>query len=220
MPKATPGRSEEKERSTAWSGRSPGPREATADADGQGEGVIEDLGERDKRRCIGVTSITCDRPSLSTAMFSYVFSSGPSPLAPLSPLADTWYTASSYFHLPIEEDDALLDDDFISPSAKRISWRPSNPSQSDPSTSSFPPSSPAFGPSKPREGPSTPNRTVINDILAQEDCYAVLGLSRAPRIDKLTLRRAYLARSKACHPECVSSQSPRFYPHNTPPHPK
>ncbi|KAI0788040.1 DnaJ-domain-containing protein [Fomes fomentarius] len=121
-------------------------------------------------------------------MFSYVFGS-----------------ASTYFHLPIDEDDNLLDDDFIPPSTKRISWVPNDPAHSadSSSASSSPPSSPA-GPSRPLETPprtSAKNRAVINEILAQNDCYAVLGIPRSPSIDKLTLRRAYLARSKACHPD-------------------
>ena len=116
-------------------------------------------------------------------------------------------TASSYFHLPIDEDDDL-DDDFIPRNTRHISWVPadSDGSQSSDSASSSPPSSP------PRAGPSklpdttTPttsskSKAVINEILALNDCYAVLGVSRSSSLDKLTLRRAYLARSKACHPE-------------------
>ncbi|CDO76504.1 hypothetical protein BN946_scf184361.g3 [Trametes cinnabarina] len=56
------------------------------------------------------------------------------------------------------------------------------------------------GPAPPPPPPSR-SKAVINEILAQNDCYAVLGISRSSRIDKSTLRRAYLARSKACHPD-------------------
>ncbi|RDX43789.1 DnaJ-domain-containing protein [Lentinus brumalis] len=114
-------------------------------------------------------------------MFSYVFGS-----------------ASTYFYLPIEEDEDLLDDDFMPPNTKHISWVPAD------ATDTSPPPSSAAGPSKPRERPPhahAKTRAVINDILSQDDCYAVLGISQSARIDKLTLRRAYLARSRACHPD-------------------
>lgn len=110
--------------------------------------------------------------------------------------------ASTYFHLPIEEDEDLLDEDFIPPNTKHISWVPTD--ATDTAVSSPPSPSSVAGPSKPRERPPDANvktKAVINDILAQDDCYAVLGISRSSRIDKLTLRRAYLARSRACHPE-------------------
>ncbi|KAI0714418.1 DnaJ-domain-containing protein [Cerioporus squamosus] len=118
-------------------------------------------------------------------MFSYVFGS-----------------ASTYFHLPIEEDGDLLDDDFIPPNTKHISWVPADATDTADPSAPTPPS--AAGPSKPRERPPhahAKTRAVINDILAQDDCYAVLGISRSARVDKLTLRRAYLARSRACHPD-------------------
>ncbi|RPD61003.1 DnaJ-domain-containing protein [Lentinus tigrinus ALCF2SS1-7] len=117
-------------------------------------------------------------------MFSYVFGS-----------------ASTYFYPPIEEDEDLFDDDFIPPNTRHISWVSD---ATDTADSSPPSPSPAAGPSKPRERPPSVHaktRAVINDILAQDDCYAVLGISRSSQIDKLTLRRAYLARSRACHPD-------------------
>jgi hypothetical protein len=44
----------------------------------------------------------------------------------------------------------------------------------------------------------------ICEVLSTNDLYHILGVSRSPAIDRLTLRRAYLSRSKACHPESVS----------------
>jgi curved DNA-binding protein CbpA len=38
-------------------------------------------------------------------------------------------------------------------------------------------------------------------VLSTNDLYHILGVSRSPAIDRLTLRRAYLSRSKACHPD-------------------
>jgi hypothetical protein len=41
----------------------------------------------------------------------------------------------------------------------------------------------------------------IAEILEQKDLYKILGLSRETASDKMELRRAYLSRSRACHPE-------------------
>ena len=122
---------------------------------------------------------------------------------------DAYHAASSYFHLPIDEEED--EDDFIPPSTRHISWDSSDTTLIDPDTPSSIPSFPSTtsksGTSDPREtppqAPSAKNKAVINEILTQDDCYAVLGISRSSRIDKLTLRRAYLARSKSCHPEYV-----------------
>ncbi|KAI9066112.1 DnaJ-domain-containing protein [Trametes sanguinea] len=133
-------------------------------------------------------------------MFSYVLSS-----------------ASSYFHLPIDEDevslaDAAQDTNTAPPYTKHLPWisSPDSTDSDDSDASSSSPSSPSRSGSStpnqppPRAGPDPPpkrSKAVINEILAQNDCYAVLGISRSSRIDKSALRRAYLARSKACHPD-------------------
>jgi len=41
----------------------------------------------------------------------------------------------------------------------------------------------------------------VNEILAKDDLYEILGISKQPILDKIALRRAYLSRSKACHPD-------------------
>ncbi|KAG8213204.1 hypothetical protein J3R82DRAFT_11669 [Butyriboletus roseoflavus] len=41
----------------------------------------------------------------------------------------------------------------------------------------------------------------ICEVLSTNDLYHILGVPRSPTIDRLTLRRAYLSRSKACHPD-------------------
>ncbi|EJD49027.1 DnaJ-domain-containing protein [Auricularia subglabra TFB-10046 SS5] len=41
----------------------------------------------------------------------------------------------------------------------------------------------------------------IDHILALDDLYEVLGLQNSPKLDAHTLRRAYLLRSRACHPD-------------------
>ncbi|KAI0774986.1 hypothetical protein BD413DRAFT_689403 [Trametes elegans] len=116
-------------------------------------------------------------------------------------------TASTYFYLPIDEDDGLLErDPRASPyTTKHLPWISPDPTDSDDSDASSSPSRSSTPVSHPtRAGPAPPPRkskTVISEILAQNDCYAVLGISRSARTDKASLRRAYLARSKACHPD-------------------
>jgi curved DNA-binding protein CbpA len=44
-------------------------------------------------------------------------------------------------------------------------------------------------------------------VLATDDLYQILGLEKTAALDKMSLRRAYLSRSKACHPECVFQAS-------------
>ncbi|KZT06119.1 DnaJ-domain-containing protein [Laetiporus sulphureus 93-53] len=100
-------------------------------------------------------------------------------------------SATSYFHFPIEDEpddgDAL----------RHIAWDPSlrSADHTDSDDTDAPPT-----PSS-STAPRTQNRTVIQDILEQDDLYRILGLQRTSRIDKLALRRAYLSRSRVCHPD-------------------
>ena len=55
--------------------------------------------------------------------------------------------------------------------------------------------------SRPRAASKAPSSRTIEEVLAQEDLYAILGVPHNDNLDKMELRRAYLARSKACHPE-------------------
>ncbi|KZT73481.1 DnaJ-domain-containing protein [Daedalea quercina L-15889] len=114
-------------------------------------------------------------------MFSYVLSS-----------------ATSYFHLPIEEDEV----DF--PTSRHIAWTPSADStDSDDSDSGTPsaPSTSAASSSRSKLKGNPKEKAIIQEILAQNDLYRILGVQRNSRMDKMALRRAYLARSKACHPD-------------------
>ncbi|KAH7928275.1 DnaJ-domain-containing protein [Leucogyrophana mollusca] len=43
--------------------------------------------------------------------------------------------------------------------------------------------------------------SAMNEVLSTDDLYCILGIPRSPTIDKITIRRAYLSRSKACHPD-------------------
>ncbi|KAG5637428.1 hypothetical protein H0H81_004635, partial [Sphagnurus paluster] len=42
---------------------------------------------------------------------------------------------------------------------------------------------------------------IMRQILALTNLYDILGVKKSPRLDRMTLRRAYLARSRACHPD-------------------
>ena len=50
---------------------------------------------------------------------------------------------------------------------------------------------------------SSPKHTIIDIVLRENNLYSILGV---PLYTSTTsaLRRAYLSRSRACHPECVS----------------
>ncbi|KAF7375032.1 hypothetical protein MSAN_00389300 [Mycena sanguinolenta] len=99
-------------------------------------------------------------------------------------------TASTYFHLPVDEQE---DKDISEYQRKYITWT----ANSAPSTSSTSPTQ-----SSPPSSSASPERTkALNEVLSNDDLYAILGVSKSDNLDKLTLRRAYLTRSKACHPD-------------------
>jgi len=132
-------------------------------------------------------------------MLSSVLSSGLYALATLNqPYNHLCNTASAYFYLPI--DDESHQDDPSTPSSytRSLSWDGSEESSTDHSDDSFTrPASPITRGSRHRR------QQEIADILEQKDLYNILGLSHTPAPDKMELRRAYLSRSRACHPECV-----------------
>lgn len=94
-------------------------------------------------------------------------------------------TASTYFHLPVDEQE---DQDIENYQRKYLTW------VAEPSGSST------------RTHPSVETRherdnSVLKTVLSNDDLYQILGVSRQPILDKMSLRRAYLSRSKACHPD-------------------
>ncbi|KAF7330435.1 DnaJ-domain-containing protein [Mycena venus] len=100
-------------------------------------------------------------------------------------------TASAYFYLPVDERE---DKDINEYQRKYITWT-ADASVASSSSSSTPISNPL--PPLP-----SPERTkALNEVLAHEDLYAILGVSKSDNLDKMALRRAYLTRSKACHPD-------------------
>lgn len=132
-------------------------------------------------------------------MFSSVLSSGRYALAyPQSTIHSSCNTASSYFFLPIDDEPHLGGPSTSCSYTRSLSWDASEESSTDHSDDSpTRPASPITARSRHRR------QQEIADILEQKDLYNILGLSRASAPDKMELRRAYLSRSRACHPECV-----------------
>jgi len=100
------------------------------------------------------------------------------------------YPASSYFHLPIDEEE---DRDIDNYQRKRLTW------VAEPSECSY-----SMGRQYTNHdcgGPASQDTTVIRGVLATDDLYQILSVSKSATLDKLTLRRAYLSRSKSCHPD-------------------
>lgn len=102
-------------------------------------------------------------------------------------------SASDYFYLPI--DDEQVEEEPLPPHSKHIQWDEDQDSSRSSSCSS---SSSHAKPSKQRQ---RQRRAAIAEILAQNDLYKILGVQRGQNLDKMELRRAYIARSKACHPD-------------------
>ncbi|KAJ7104304.1 DnaJ domain-containing protein [Mycena belliarum] len=101
-------------------------------------------------------------------------------------------TASTYFHLPVDEQE---DKDIDEYQRKYITWtaEPSGSSTPSSPSSSTPPQSPPF--------PSAQRTKALKEVLTNDDLYRILGVSKADTLDKAALRRAYLTRSRACHPD-------------------
>lgn len=71
---------------------------------------------------------------------------------------------------------------------------------SAPSSSSTPASGSSTG-NTPLKAEQSEKYAVIHEILRAADLYAVLDVAK--KCDANTMRRAYMKRCKACHPECV-----------------
>ncbi len=122
------------------------------------------------------------------AMFSYALATGTIIiLYPSTPL--TFITASTYFHLPIDEEE---DRDIDNYERKYLTWV-AEPSDS-PSTRYS---------NDNHDSTRRFDTTIIREVLANDDLYEILNVPQSTVLDKATLRRAYLSRSKACHPEYV-----------------
>ncbi|OCH90337.1 DnaJ-domain-containing protein [Obba rivulosa] len=115
-------------------------------------------------------------------------------------------SASSFFHLPIDDDD----DDAFDSAPRHILWTSPDATDSDDSDDSSSRTSTPSSPSSsslhvpdvpPAPPPPKKNKSVIREILSQDDLYVILGVARSSALDKYSLRRAYLTRSKECHPD-------------------
>ncbi|RDB31053.1 Protein CAJ1 [Hypsizygus marmoreus] len=101
-------------------------------------------------------------------------------------------TASTYFHLPIDEEQ---DADIEAYERKYLTWV-AEPSGS--STAAPCPRQPTASTSTQK---SDDKAKVMQEILGIDNLYDILGVPKSATLDRMTLRRAYLSRSKACHPD-------------------
>ncbi|KAG1799516.1 DnaJ domain-containing protein [Suillus variegatus] len=108
-------------------------------------------------------------------MFSYVFS-----------------TASSFFHLRATDDEHNATDN-VPVHPKHITWSPqpypSAEEQKSCDTFKSLPHDDIFYTSE------------MLQVLSSDDLYCILGVTRSQTIDRVTIRRAYLSRSRVCHPD-------------------
>jgi hypothetical protein len=134
-------------------------------------------------------------------MFSSVLSSGRYALPTPKQSHIHPFQASAFFYPPIDDNPHLGEPSTSTISysnVRSLSWNNAGESSTDISDDTpTRPLSPV--PSRGRHR----RHQEIADILEQKDFYNILGLSRAAASDKLELRRAYLSRSRACHPEYV-----------------
>ncbi|KAJ3826975.1 DnaJ domain-containing protein [Lentinula raphanica] len=102
-------------------------------------------------------------------------------------------TATNLFYLPVDEEE---DRDIEGYQRKYLTWTSDQPSGSSHINSS------SEGSYAKRWSRAEQERSqTVNDILQNDDLYEVLGVDKSKTLDKLTLRKAYLVRSKACHPD-------------------
>ena len=116
-------------------------------------------------------------------MFAYALATGARFSAVLYPLLLILFTASTYFYLPVDEEE---DKDIQNYQRKYLTWI------AEPSDSST---------SSPHHNADERDDSVVKTVVSNNDLYKILGVSRQPTLDKMSLRRAFLSRSKACHPE-------------------
>jgi hypothetical protein len=99
-------------------------------------------------------------------------------------------TATTFFHLPVdeEEDKAIAEYE-----RKLLTWTSSKSSHDQ------------SGQAQSQTEDSREQTKIVNAILEKDDLYEVLDIRKSKAVDRLALRRAYLLRSRACHPEFVLS---------------
>ncbi|THV03179.1 DnaJ-domain-containing protein [Dendrothele bispora CBS 962.96] len=105
-------------------------------------------------------------------------------------------SASTYFHLPVDEDE---DKEIKTYQRKYLTWR-TDPSSSCRS-SDTPSSISTYIPQETDTQTEAERNQTLEEVLASDDLYQVLGISKCTYLDRVALRRAYLLRSRACHPD-------------------
>ncbi|KAK0193557.1 hypothetical protein F5146DRAFT_1101505 [Armillaria mellea] len=121
-------------------------------------------------------------------MFSYAFSTGTFPLFAFQP--------STYFHLPVDEEE---DKDIENYERRYLTWT-AEPSGLPTTDKPYPTLHSA-------DVPDPSRYDTLKEVLENDDLYKVLGISKAAKLDKVALRRAYLSRSRACHPDKFPSEA-------------
>ena len=116
-------------------------------------------------------------------MFSYALATGAQFHAVVFSLSLIHFTASTYFYLPFDEEEDKVIQNY---QRKYLTWVAE---PSDPSTSF------------PHRDTDERDDSVVKIVVSNDDLYKILGVSKQLTLDKMSLRRAYLSRSKACHPE-------------------
>lgn len=116
-------------------------------------------------------------------MFSYALATGAHFPAVFVSLSLIHFAASTYFYLPVDEEE---DKDIQNYQRKYLTW------VAEPSDSST---------LSPHHDTDERDDSVVKIVISNDDLYKILGVSKQPTLDKMSLRRAYLSRSKACHPE-------------------
>ncbi|EGN98992.1 hypothetical protein SERLA73DRAFT_73565 [Serpula lacrymans var. lacrymans S7.3] len=96
-------------------------------------------------------------------------------------------SASTYFHLPVDDDDERTMPCYL----KHVPLPPESPPS---------PQRKKYHISQSYSAPDHKLST-MQEVLSNDDLYRILGIPRSSTIDRNTLRRAYLSRSKACHPD-------------------
>jgi hypothetical protein len=113
--------------------------------------------------------------------------------------------ASTFFHLPVGKQRG--EEMESSERTKYITWATESQGQASSSFSSsllssaLPPTSHFLSVQPQPDNSNIP--VILKQVLDNDNLYDILGISDSTTLDRLTLRRAYLSRSRACHPEYV-----------------
>ncbi|KZT29938.1 DnaJ-domain-containing protein [Neolentinus lepideus HHB14362 ss-1] len=105
-------------------------------------------------------------------------------------ISSVFKSASTYFYLPVDDDETDAPN-----STKQITWTEGVSANTEGDLA------PSDSSSSARSRQSASKTPVIDYVLSRNDLYEVLGIPRSKAKDRGALRRAYLLRSKDCHPD-------------------